>query len=873
MRRIFLTIITFFLIINGINAQITFDEGIDVDYRTPKEYEIGGVTISGVKFLDKNVLLMLSGLTVGETITIPGDEVTSAIRKLWKQGLFENIKITATKVQGNLIFLDINLTERPRLSKYKFSGINRSDADNLREKINLSRGDVVTENLLIRTKYKIQKYFTGKGFLNAKIRIMQQPDTAALNKVTLTIYIKKNPRVRIRAIEFKGNDEVHEGVLKRSMKETKEKSKLRPFYKIDHFLYNTLKDVITDNNNFEINEVLRDYTQDRFRFSIFKASKFIPNNYKDDKIKIIDKYNELGYRDATILNDTVTSNKDNTIDLNIKIKEGPKYYFRDITWAGNTKFTSEDLDKFLRIEKGEVYNQKKLETNLYGSMEGMDVSSLYMDDGYLFFNATPVEKHVENDSIDIEIRIYEGKQATIENVIVKGNTRTNDHVIFREIRTRPGELFSKSKIIRTQRELAQLRYFNAETMGVNPIPDPQKGTVDIEYQVEETSTDQIELSGGWGYGRFIGTLGLTFNNFSAKNIFNWDSYRPLPSGDGQSLSLRAQTTGKLYQNYSISFTEPWLGGKKPNALTVSVYRSVINNLYYSSGDTDSKMMINGASVGIGRRLQWPDDYFTLYNGLSYKSYNFKNYYFLGLKNGFSHNISMNFILGRSSIDAPIFPTSGSSLSLSLEATPPYSWFDGRDNYDTLALSEKYKWVEYHKWKIKYSWFTTLAGKLVLNSKAQFGILGNYNSNLGDTPFERYHLGGDGMSSYGTFDGREIIALRGYDNYSLTPEDADGNRVGGTVFNKYTLEFRYPLSLNPSATIYGLTFIEGGNAWEKFRDFNAYDIKRSAGVGLRLFLPMLGGLLGFDWGYGFDEVPQSPGANKGQFHFSINQSID
>lgn len=867
MRRILLLIIALFSTFTQINAQITIDENIDIDYRIPKEYEIGGITISGVKFLDENVLLMLSGLAVGDKISVPGDEITSAIRKLWKQGLFENIKISATKVQDDLIFLDINLVERPRLSKFRFVGINRSDADNLREKINLSRGDVVTENLLKRTEYKIKKYFVGKGFLNVDIAIKQEADTAALNKVILNINIRKNNRVKIREIEFIGNDNVHKGTLKRSMKETKEKSKLRPFHEIDKFLFTTLRDVTFHNNDFDIEATLRDYTQDRLKFSIFKSSKYIASLYKDDKVGIIDKYNELGYRDAAIIEDSVIRNNDKTIDLRIKLKEGPKYFFRDITWAGNTKFDSDQLSKILRIEKGEVYNQKKLETNLYGSMEGLDISTLYMDDGYLFFNATPVETNVDNDSIDIQIRIYEGKQATIEKVILKGNTRTNDHVVYREIRTRPGELFSRSKIMRTQRELAQLRYFNAETMGVNPIPDPQKGTVDIEYQVEETSTDQIELSGGWGYNRFIGTLGLSFNNFSAKNIFNWDSYKPLPSGDGQRLSLRAQATGKLYQNYSVSFTEPWLGGKKPNSLTVSLYRSVIRSFYQTEETKDSKMVINGASAGIGRRLQWPDDYFTLYTGIRYQSYKFKDYNFMGYTDGFSNNINLNIVLGRSSIDAPIFPTSGSDLSLNLEATPPYSWFDGRDDYAGLNNSEKYKWIEYHKWKFKYSWYTGLAGKLVLNSKAQFGILGNYNTKLGDTPFERFYLGGDGMTGYANFDSREIIALRGYEDRSLT------NANGATVYNKYTLELRYPLSLNPNATIYGLTFVEGGNSWEKFRDFNAYDIKRSAGLGLRLFLPMLGGLLGFDWGYGFDPPVGSTEASRGQFHFSINQSID
>lgn len=875
-RLLFLILLQFILTLN-IKAQINIGENvIDIDYANPKEYEIGGITVSGVEHLDQNVLLLLSGLSVGDKIAIPGDRISSAVKKLWTQGLFEDIKITATKIVGDIIFLDIHLTERPRLLKFRFLGISKSDADNLREKLEISRGDVVTENLLLRVNYKVKKYYVEKGFLNVGVDVKQVfDDSASTNKVSLDIHVKKNKRVRIERIHFDGNKQVNDGALRRSMKETKEKTRIKPLYQIDLFLFETFKTAAFHYRKFDIDSIMDAYIYERFRISFFKGSKFIAADYASDKSKVIEKYNELGYRDAIIVHDSVVKQNSNSIKINIKVSEGPKYYFRNISWVGNTKYTSEQLNNVLRIEKGDIYNQKLLENNLYGSMEGRDVSSLYMDDGYLFFNVTPVEMLVENDSIDLELRIYEGKQASISKIIVKGNTRTNDHVIYREMYTRPGQLFSKSNIMRTQRELAQLRYFNAETMGVNPIPNPQDGTVDIEYQVEETSTDQVELSGGWGYGRFIGTLGLSFNNFSLKNIFNWSSYQPLPTGDGQTLSLRAQTSGKYYQNYSFSFTEPWLGGKKPNSLTVSLYHSALN--YSEYYDVTTKMKIYGISVGLGKRLKWPDDYFTLYHGVSLQNYEFKNYNILGFADGYSNNLNYNIIIGRNSLDAPIFPRTGSDISLSVQLTPPYSMFDNVDNYDELSVSEKYKWIEYHKWKFNFSYNMNLVQNLVLNTRAKYGFLGKYNRSLGDSPFERFFLGGDGMTSgYGSnFVAKDLIGLRGYDNYSITPADPVGtsNYIGATVFNKYTVELKYPLSLNPSATIYVLTFAEGGNTWLDFKDYNAYDIKRSAGMGLRLFLPMLGGLLGFDWGYGFDEVEGNSSANKGHFHFSINQSID
>ncbi len=829
----FLFLITLVLISATTFSQINIGSDLsDIDYLTPKEYEIGGITVTGVQFLDNNMLIMLSGLTVGDKITIPGDKISAAIDKLWEQGLFENIKITASKISGKTIFLDIYLQERPRLSKFKFTGIRKGEADKVREELKLSSGDVVTENLITRSTNTIEKYFNGKGFLNAKANIIQILDTNITNSVILNIDVKKNKRVKIKEIRFHGNELLSDNKLRRSLKETKRK-------RIWH---------------------------------IFKSSKFIEEDYNADVEKVIAKYNELGFRDAKFIKDSVSKNNKKSISLDIWVYEGKKFYFRDIKFVGNTKYSSKQLSDILKIKKGDTYNQSALEQNLSFNPNGYDISSLYMDDGYLFFQAIPVEIQVDNDSIDIEIRIREGKQARINKVTVKGNTKTNDHVVIREIKTIPGQLFSRSDIIRTTRELAQLRYFNAETIKPVPTPNPENGTVDIEYQVEETSSDQVELSGGWGGGMVVGTLGLSFNNFSARNFFKKDAWRPLPSGDGQKLSLRGQTNGKYYYSVSASFTEPWLGGKKPNSLSVSVYHSKQSNGYDSESSDYASLTINGASVGLGKRLKWPDDYFTIYHTLSLQNYVLNNYGSLfSFSDGYANNLNYSLTIARNSIDAPIYARSGSEISLTLQLTPPFSMFSNKD-YKNSSDQERFKWIEYHKWKFKASWFFNLSGKLVLNTKARFGFVGYYNSDIGYPPFERFYLGGDGLSGY-ALDGRELIALRGYGNNSLTPRDKNSsNLVGGNVYDKFTVELRYPLSLNPNATIYGLAFLEGGNTWRSFKEFNPYNMYKSAGVGVRIFLPMFG-MLGLDWGYGFDKVPGITDAAGGQFHFSINQSID
>ncbi len=820
----------------------SFSEISSIDYSGPKTYEIGGITISGVKYLDHNVLVHLSGLHIGDTILVPGEEITMAIEKLWKQGLFSDVKISATKIMADKIFLDIYLQERPRLSKFSFSGIKKSEADDLRETIKLVKGNQVTENLLITTTNTIKQYFIDKGFLNTEVNITQKDDSLLINNVILNILINKKNKIKINTITFKGNTSTH--TYRTYLQQTNQNFWKRKFKK-SPFCDKKFKRAMKE-------------TKQKAWYHIFKSSKFIEHNYKEDKQKIIAKYNERGYRDAKIINDTIYTFNDKTINIHITLDEGSKYYFRNISWLGNTKYSSEKLSDILSIKKGDVYDQSILDDKLF--IDPSSVSSLYLDDGYLFFSATPVEVLAENDSIDMEMRIYEGKQATINKVIITGNTTTNEHVVRREIRTKPGQLFNRSDIIRSQRELAQLGFFDPEKLNVNPTPDPVQGTVDIEYIVEEKPSSQIELSGGFGSGIIVGTLGLIFNNFSARNILNASAWRPLPSGDGQRLSLRAQSNGAWYQSYNMSFVEPWIGGKKPNSLTVSVYHTVTSNGKKKDDPERASMKISGVAVGIGRRLKWPDDFFTLYNEIGYRNYNLDNYSYRSIfpfSDGTSKCINFTTTFARSSVDQPIFPRKGSLFSLTIELTPPYSAFA---DSSLMADLKEYKWLEYHKWKFKASWFSTLVGNLVLNTKAQFGFLGYYNEEIGYSPFEGFNLGGSGLMNY-DFTGRETIAMRGYDDGSLTPEE------GGNIYDKFTVELRYPLSLNPMSTIYVLGFIEAGNAWYEFKGFNPFNIKRAAGVGARIFLPMMG-MIGIDWGYGFD----GPENDKSQFHFILGQQF-
>ncbi len=805
-----------------LNAQLSLgSSSTGVRYDSPQEYEIGGITVSGVLYLDQQVLINISGLAVGEKITVPGDQVSDAVKKLWNQGLFSDVSISATKIIGNTIFLNIDLKERPRLSKFRFNGIKKHEADELKDDyLQLVKGGQITDNLLNNTIYNIKNYYIDKGFYFTDVEIVQLNDTSLLNHVILDINIDKGKRARITEIRFEGNEVLPDNKLRRTMKETKQ----------------------------------------RTWWNIFKSSKFIEEKFREDRQSLLAKYNEMGYRDAKILNDSLLVNPDSSLSLVIRLDEGNQYFYRNISWKGNTKYKSSDLSQLLNIQRGDIYNQALLEEKIY--MEDRGIFSLYQDNGYLFSSVTPVEVQVEGDSIDIEMQIYEGKQATINNILISGNTKTNEHVIRREIRTKPGQLYNRSDIIRTHRELANLGYFNPENIGVNPTPNPADGTVDIEYVLEEKPSDQIELSGGWGWGMIVGTFGLRFTNFSTRNFLKKEAWSPVPAGDGQQLSLRAQSNGMYFQSYNASFVEPWLGGKKPTSLTVSVYNTMQSDGRDREDPERSSIQISGVSIGLGRRLKWPDDFFVLYNELSFQNYALSNWSSFIITDGNSNNISFTTELSRNSVDQMIYPRRGSSFSLKMQITPPYSLLNGKD-YSTLPDQEKYEWIEYHKWTFKASWFTRLAGDLVLNAKANFGFLGYYNSDA-RSPFEGYYVGGDGLTGFNLY-GREIIALRGYDNGSLTPT------LGGNMYNKYTLELRYPISLNPQATVYVLSFLEGGNSWFDFRDFNPFEIKRSAGIGARVFLPMFG-MLGVDWGYGFDEIIGSPAANKSQFHFVIGQQF-
>jgi outer membrane protein insertion porin family len=875
-----LATLAFVLLCFGINAQV---KDSTLDLSTPKVYEIGGITVSGIKHSDESVLINVSGLTVGDKIEIPGESIRNAILKLWAQNLFENVKINYTKVIGDKVFLDLELVERPRLSNFIFNGVRKSEGDDLKDKIKLIPGDVITENMLMRGRNIILKHYNEKGFLNCYVNIVQTPDKTKENYNHLIFNIQKNSKIKIHEIHIIGNKDVSALKLKGSLKDTKEQGKLRPFTFLDQVVQSSISTIAK--GEFKFVEPIKTAAEENFRTTLLKASKYIPEKFADDRVKLIDKYNELGYRDAKLISDTIVRNNDNTLDLTIKVDEGKKYYFGNITWVGNTIYPSAILGQELGIKKGDVFNMKNLEKNITYNPNGTDVSALYQDNGYLFSRIIPIETRISNDSIDVEMRVSEGKVAVINNVTISGNTRTNDHVALREMRTRPGQLYSREKLVRTMRELGQLKYFNQEKINPDMVPNQDNGTVDINWKVEETSSDQIELSGGWGYGRLIGTLGLTFNNFSARNLFNLSAYRPVPTGDGQKVSLRLQSYGAGYVSYSASYMEPWLGGKRPNALSISYTHSAFTNGVSSSDPTFQSFKNQSFTIGLGKRLQWPDDNFVLSQSLNLQFYSLHNYANLipvGNGNGKFNNFDYEINFGRSSTDYPLYPRSGSEISLDIKLTPPYSMFSKLDfSKSTVGFTtdqvaswdeERYKWIEYHKWKFSASFYKEIIPKLVVSLRTRNAFLGNYNAKLGNTPFERYYMGGDGMTQYANYDGREIIGFRGYENESVTPRDQFGKEVGASIYEKGTLELRYPLSLNPSSTIYAMGFLEAGNSWQTFKQFNPFDIKRSAGIGVRVFLPMFG-MLGLDWGYGFDAIPGQPSANKGHFHFSINQSVD
>ncbi len=811
------------------------------DSKNPKTYVLAGLEVEGAESSDARTIKSLSGLEVGQPITIPGQQVSDVIKRLWKEGIFSDATIRAESVVGDKVFLVIAVKERPRISQFSFQGISKSNADDLREKINFIRGTIFTESKRQTAARVIRNFFVEKGFYNMTVDISEEPDKVLKNAVQINILVDKGPHVKINEIIVEGNEVFTDEKVRRKIKKVYQKSLVR----------------------------------------FWELSKYVPKTYTDGKKKMLDFYNEEGYRDAQVLFDTVYAYDSKTVNLKIQIEEGIKYYHRNISWTGNVKYNSLLLDQALSIKKGDVYSRAKLDKRLFGDPSGADVSSLYLDNGYLFFDLDPVEVSVEGDSIDLELRITEGPQATIRKVPISGNTKTSDFVIRRELRTAPGDKFSRSNIIRTQREILALGYFDQEKLGVNPLPNPATGTVDIAYTVEEKPSDQLQLQGGWGAqfrdqvtgqvigGGFTGTAQIVFNNFASRRIADISSWRPVPSGDGQRLSLALQMNGVGYRNISFSFVEPWLGGKKPNSLGISVSQLVFSNGFFSNS-SDYRNSIFSTSIDFGRRLKFPDDFFTSRTSLGFKYYDIsqpQNRFagFDGIDKAYINVFTLKQSFDRSSIDAPIYTRSGSLLSFSVEATPPYSLFQKDVNFAAQSADQRYKFLEYHKWHFTSSWFFRLVGDLVLNMKVDAAFLGSYSKAKGLSPFERYFMGGIGQLGQ-TFqlDGRQFIPLRGYPNSSLT-----NNNLGYPIYQRLVMELRYPLTLNQSAPVWVLGFAEAGNAFANFKEYNPYNLRRSAGVGLRVMLPMVG-LLGLDWGYGFDKLDAQTA--QSQFHFIIGQNF-
>jgi outer membrane protein insertion porin family len=840
----------------------------------PRKYTIADIQVKGNKAFDAAIVISVSGLSVGDEVTIPGgDNFAKAINKLWAQNMFTNINIYITKLEEDNIWVEIDAVERPMLADFKFRGVRKTESDELKDKVGLFKTRVVTDNMKLSAKENIIKYFTEKGFKGADVKIEETADPASPDKVILTFGVTKGNKVRISEVFFFGNNAATASQLKRKLKGTKETSRLTLYPDSSVSPYGDVKQIsssqfLKENNYLRPTKIL-EYLDPWFRFKLFSSAKFNEKKYLEDKEKVLEFYNSLGYRDAVIEADTQYYDQKGRLNVSMKVNEGNKYYFGKMTWKGNTKYPDSILNMLLGINRGDTYNlevlNKKLGKQL--SPEGGDISSLYMDDGYLFFSVNPVETSVYNDTIDHEIRIQEGPQATIKNVNISGNDKTKEYVIRRELRTIPGEKFSRSDLIRSQREIINLGYFDQEKLGMNPVPNQDDGTVDINYSVEEKSSDQLELSAGWGGGiGLTGTLGVTFNNFSIKNIWKKSSWDPLPTGDGQKLSLRFQSNGRFFRSLNFSFTEPWLGGKKRNSFTFNVFNTKFTNAYnpftglFDRAYSDSSYLsTSGVTIALGKQLKWPDDFFSLVTSLSYIQYKAKNYaIFPSFSTGVSNNFNLKFALQRTSIDQPIFPRSGSNMLLSAAFTPPWSYIRGVNNKDIFKL------VEYHKWRFNAEWFVPVgkpAGEdksrqFVMRMAAKYGFIGRYNRDVPISPFERFQVGDAGLTNNFGVLGYDIIAHRGYPVYENSDPKINPDRQNAsnffTIFNKYSLEMRYPFVTNPSSTIYGLAFYEAANGWYSFKEWNPFRLRRAMGVGVRFFLPMFG-LLGFDYGIGLDRI--------------------
>jgi len=896
-------IIIFLLLFAGVaEAQIRLGQSrystqkpvdiLTLDYSKPQKFRIAEIKAVGLSTLDETAIISLSGLKVDDQISVPGDAISNALKKLWAQGIIGDVKILVTKIEGDDIYLLLDLTERPRFSRVEYTGVNQTQESELEKKVEI-RGRIVREDVLNNAQRKISGYFVDKGYLNATVKVVQERDTTLPNSVKLRFDVDKGSKVRINQIAIAGNENIPDRRIKKKMKGTKEHARVHIFKDLFSRLFNaTPKNTagaIFHRNPISDEEVIA-YMHRNFKLNFFNASKFVRSDFRDDKESVIGFYNSNGYRDAEIVRDSIFSFDTNTVNIDLDIEEGQQYYYRNISFTGNYIYDDEILHKTLGISKGDIYNKEKMDKRLnYDPQRGDDISSLYQDDGYLFFNIDPVEVNVQGDSIDIELRILEGPQVTVNSVSIEGNERTSDHVVMREIRILPGQKFNRSALVRTIRELSQIGYFDPETIEPDMRPNFEEATVDIVFKLQERPNDQIELSGGWGgYFGFVGTVGLTFNNFSIKNIGDFSKWRPLPVGDGQKLSLRVQANGKSFQNYSVSLTEPWFGGKKPNALSFSFNHSVQRQLdFYNQSNFGNELgsfKITGATIGLAKRVTWPDDYFQISNSLQFQIYDFDKYgrsFGLSYETGKSKSIALNTTIARNNTDQAIYPRMGSNIILSTSLTPPYVSMNpnlSRESSD----EEKYEWLEYHKWMFDASYYTRMFGsnKLVLSARTHMGFLGSYGNRMGIIPLERFVLGGDGMNMNNFALGQEIIGLRGYENQSITPGrdtryQEQGASYGGVVYNKHVMELRFLVSPNPSATIFLLGFAEAGNNWGSYGEYNPYDLKKSAGFGARIFMPAFG-LLGIDWGYGFDGVPSAanpnPGPSGGMFHFTIGQQF-
>ena len=838
-------------------------QGVEIDYNNPKKYVVGGVKVEGNNYFSPEQILQISGLQAGMEVTVPGEDISSIVNRLWLQSFFEDVAVVVDSLipTRDTAYFKIAIIERPRVSRWTYSGVKSGEQKELEERLNLRRGREFSDYVAKTSSDIIKRYYKEKGFHNVDVDVTTQKDTVIRSAIRVNFHVNRGEKVKIQKITFNGAEHVKETKLVRSMKKTRDKRLI----------------------------------------NFFSSKKFNESEYDNDKRALISAFNEAGYRDARILKDTMYYVEPGRLQIDFDIDEGKQYFFRDITWTGNAVYDSDALNEVLKIKKGDVYDVVTMEKRIFGGgkQTDFDVSKLYRDNGYLFFNISPVELNIEGDSVDVEMRVVEGKPATLNNIVINGNDLTNERVIRRQIFTRPGYLFSQSDFERSIREIASMGQFDPEAItdpakGWAMIPNQLNNTVDLVYNVTEKPSSQLELSGGWGGNTFVATVGVSFNNFSTRRLFDKTAWRPVPLGDAQNLSLRFQTNGTYYTSLSASFSEPWLFGKKPTSLNVSLYytRQTNSYIYYNILNNDEFMEVYGFAAGIGKRLKWPDNYFVLYNQLSWQTYRLQNwaYQFL-FDTGISHNLSYTLSLSRTSTDQQIYPRLGSDFSFSLQLTPPYSLLrknnhgildsDGKPtkaanwrdiDYNMQSSEDRYKWIEYHKWSFKGSVYTKLVGDLVLMARAQFGYLGYYNRNWGYSPFEGFRVGGDGMSGYDTY-GSEIVSLRGYENYSLTPQamssyNTTGNYYAGNVYDKFTVELRYPVILQPQSTIFALLFLEGGNCWSDIRHFNPFQIRRSAGVGVRVFLPMIG-LLGVDWGYGFDNHDGNGGS---QFHFVIGQQF-